>query len=98
MLEDSTMRKIMQPCFEQAGFQLKILFKTFMNHVLCKMVRKNLCCTIIPQSRVANDKEAAWFFLTSDPNWEIAMVYNKKIRPARRDSLSSVRLSFMEKI
>ena len=54
-----------------------------MNHVLSKMVAHDICCTIIPQSHAGNYDRAAWFYLTSDPVWEVAMVYNKNNPPSK---------------
>ena len=54
-----------------------------MNHVLSKMVAHDICCTIIPQSHAGNYDRAAWFYLTPDPVWEVAMVYNKNNPPSK---------------
>lgn len=79
----STQRNLLRPHFEAAGFEPKILFETSMNHVLSKMVAHDICCTIIPQSHAGNYDRAAWFYLTSDPVWEVAMVYNKNNPPSK---------------
>lgn len=79
----STQRNVLRPHFEAAGFEPKILFETSMNHVLSKMVAHDICCTIIPQSHAGNYDRAAWFYLTSDPVWEVAMVYNKNNPPSK---------------
>lgn len=79
----STQRGAIRPCFEKAGYEPKILFETSMNHVLSKMVSHGLCCTIIPQCHAANHDKVAWFFLTADPVWEVAMVYNKNNPPSK---------------
>ncbi|MCC8128076.1 MAG: LysR family transcriptional regulator [Clostridiales bacterium] len=55
----STMRNVIRPLFEQAGYEPNILFETSMNHVLVKMVRQGLCCTIIPQSHASHSEEIA---------------------------------------
>lgn len=83
MFKGSTMRPIIDACFEAAGFRPKILFETSMNHVLSKMVSKNLCCTILPQSQAIRDQNSAWFHISSHPFWEIAMAYNKRNPPGR---------------
>lgn len=83
MFKGSTMRPIIDACFEYAGFRPKILFETSMNHVLSKMVSKNLCCTILPQSQAIRDENSAWFHISSHPFWEIAMAYNKRNPPGR---------------
>ena len=79
----ATQRNVLRPHFEAAGFEPKILFETSMNHVLSKMVAHDICCTIIPQSHAGNYDRAAWFYLTSDPVWEVAMVYNKNNPPSK---------------
>jgi len=80
---NSTMRNVIRPCFEKAGYEPQIQFETSMNHALSKMVSHGLCCTIIPQSHAANHDKVAWFFLTADPVWEVAMVYNKNNPPSK---------------
>lgn len=79
----STMRNVIRPLFKEAGYEPNILFETSMNHVLSKIVSQGLCCTIIPQSHAANHDKVAWFFLTSDPVWEIDVVYNKNNPPSK---------------
>ena len=79
----STQRNTLRPHFEAAGFEPKLLFETSMNHVLSKMVAHDICCTIIPQSHAGNHDQVAWFYLTSDPVWEVAMVYNKNNPPSK---------------
>lgn len=76
----STMRRVLDPVFKQAGFQPKIQIETAMNHALVKLVRIGLCCTIIPQSRAEIDKnseEIAWFYLSSRPNWNVYFVHRR---------------------
>lgn len=79
----STQRGVIRPCFEKAGYEPKIIFETSVNHVLSKLVSHGLCCTIIPQSHAGNHDKVAWFYLTADPVWEVAMVYNKNNPPSK---------------
>jgi len=80
----STMRKIVQPVFDKAGFQPHLLIETAMNHALVKMVAIGLCCTIIPESRAfANpmyNDQVAWFYLESRPNWNVYIACRKDIK------------------
>lgn len=82
----STQRAALRPAFEAAGFEPHILFETSMNHVLSTMVGRNLCCTIIPQSRARNFDKVAWFYLTSDPSWDVCLVYNENNPPSKASS------------
>ena len=76
MYTGSTMRRVMQPGFDQAGFVPQIMFETSMNNMLCTMVNFGLCCTILPMSQAKKHDNVCWFFMTFDPVWEICMVYN----------------------
>lgn len=79
----STQRSALRPAFQAADFNPHILFETSMNHVLSTMVSRNLCCTIIPQSRARNFDRVAWFYLTSNPSWDITLVYNENNPPSK---------------
>ena len=76
----STMRKVIDPLFKEAGYQPHILIESAMNHALIQLVSNGFCCTILPQSRVLvspYSTNCAWFHLSSRPNWNIYVAYRK---------------------
>lgn len=75
MFEGSTMRQVIDPLFEKAGFKPNIQFESGMNTALRRLVEKGLCCTIIPQSMARHDDHIAWFFLEDDPRWNWYIIY-----------------------
>lgn len=80
IFSNSTMRNIIDPLFDEAGFKPQMLIETAMNHALAKLVSIGLCCTIIPQSRAlcSQDKDKiAWFHLNSRPSWDTCIAYRK---------------------
>ncbi|WP_101876626.1 LysR family transcriptional regulator [Lachnoclostridium edouardi] len=77
MFPGSTMRGVIDPLFEAAGFRPDILFETTMNQALCRLVSQGLCCTILPQSYARDREKVAWFYLSGDPFWEWNITYSK---------------------
>ena len=76
----STMRQLIDPLFQTAGFQPKILIETAMNHALIQLVSKGFCCTIVPYSRMLVSPyraDCAWFRLPSHPIWQICFARRK---------------------
>ena len=76
----STMRRVIDPAFRQAGFQPHILVETAMNHALVQLVSNGFCCTILPQSRAMRSpysRNCAWFLLTAGLNWDVCIAYRK---------------------
>ncbi len=76
----STMRKVIDPVFREAGYQPHILIETAMNHALVQLVHNGFCCTILPQSRAfvsPFSSGCAWFCLSSRPNWNVYVAYRK---------------------
>lgn len=76
----STMRTVIDPLFEQAGFVPQILFETSMNYALINMVEAGLCCTIIPESRALKrfyKKNIKWFYLDTHPTWTVYVAHKK---------------------
>lgn len=79
----STMRKVIDPVFREAGYQPHILIETAMNHALVQLVHNGFCCTILPQSRAFASpfsSGCAWFHLSSRPNWNVYVAYRKDMR------------------
>lgn len=77
---ESTMRAVIDPLFHNSGFKPKILFETSMNHALCKMVSRGLCCTILPQFYALQYDDIAWFRLEGNTQWKWCIVYPKGIQ------------------
>lgn len=78
----STMRQLIDPLFQQAGYKPQILIETAMNHALIQLVSKGFCCTIVPYSRMLNSPyslDCAWFRLPGRPSWQCAS-HGEKIR------------------
>ena len=76
----STMRRVLDPCFRDAGFQPSIVIETAMNHALVQMVASGYCCTILPESRARVSPyydQCAWFTLTSHPHWGVYIACRK---------------------
>lgn len=80
IFKDSTMRKLIDPFFEEAGFHPDIMLETSMNNALVNLVSKGFCCTILPHSRMlANPlhKNCAWFRIKGNPRWNIYITARK---------------------
>ena len=77
MFAGSTMRSVIDPLFEDAGFSPNIKYETHMNNVLHRLVSKGLCCTIMPQSYALRNNSSVWFYLENDPHWEWYIVFSK---------------------
>ncbi len=77
MFSGSTMRQVIDPLFEDAGFAPNIHYESMMNNVLYRLVCKGLCCTIMPQSYAQSSKNSAWFYLDQDPKWEWYIIFSK---------------------
>ncbi len=80
MFPGSTMRNLIDPAFETAGFQPKILIETGMNHALARLASTGLCCTILPYSRALASRyftEAVWFRLSAPISWTTYITYRK---------------------
>lgn len=77
MFAGSTMRNIIDPLFEEAGYTPDIRYETLMNNALYRLVEKGLCCTIMPQSYARKSKNSAWFYLEQNPHWEWYIIFSK---------------------
>ena len=77
MFAGSTMRQVIDPLFEDAGFIPDIRYETMMNNALYRLVEKGLCCTIMPQSYAKRSKTTAWFYLEQDPKWNWYILFSK---------------------
>lgn len=77
MFSGSTMRDVIDPLFENAGFFPDIRYETHMNNVLYRLVQKGLCSTIIPQSYAQKSSDSAWFYLDGMPQWDWYIIFSK---------------------
>lgn len=76
----STMRQLIDPLFQEAGYKPTILIETAMNHALIQLVSKGFCCTIVPYSRMLNSPysaDCAWFKLPGRPSWQVCFARRK---------------------
>lgn len=81
MFSGSTMRQVIDPCFEAAGFTPKILFESRTNHIVALMVSNGICLTILPESQARLYENIKWFRLPGDPEWESCLIYHKDNPP-----------------
>ena len=77
MFSGSTMRNVIDPLFEDAGYLPKIRYETHMNNVLYRLVSNGLCCTIMPQSYVQNGSGSVWFYPEQEPSWDWYIIFSK---------------------
>ena len=80
IFSSSTMRQLVDPLFQQAGYKPQILIETAMNHALIQLVSKGFCCTILPYSRMLNSPysaDCAWFKLQGRPRWQVCFARQK---------------------
>lgn len=73
----STIREAIDPLFQDAGFSPKILFETRSCQTLIYMVKKNLCCTILPEHYAINSKDIVYFSLPQKPQLRVVAMYKK---------------------
>lgn len=83
MFSGSTLRQVIDPCFENAGFRPHIMFESRTNHVVALMVTKGICLTILPESQARLYKNICWFRLADHPTWESCLIYPAD-RPPRK--------------
>lgn len=83
MFSGSTMRQVIDPCFEAAGFAPKILFESRTNHIVALMASNGICLTILPESQARLYEKIKWFRMPGDPEWESCLIYNKDNPPRR---------------
>lgn len=77
MFKGSTLRGVIDPLFEQAGFVPDILFETASNRTLYTMVQKSMGCTLIPETYALEQESIAYFYLPQNPVWELAIAYRR---------------------
>ncbi len=99
MFSGSTMRAVIDPLFEKAGFKANVRFESGMNTALRRLVAKGLCCTIIPQSMAEPSNNIAWFYLDDDPRWNWYIIYTQpKFLTAADQYLIELALTYSQKM
>lgn len=77
MFKSSTLRTVIDPLFEEAGFMPRILFETSSNLTLCNMVKNRMACSLITHNYAKEQQDVAYFYLPSRPFWELCATYKK---------------------
>ncbi len=75
--KNTTMREIIDPLFEKAGFTPNILFETKSSRTLFQMASSHLACTFISETYAEEDDRIVYFSLSETPSWELCAVYRK---------------------
>lgn len=83
MFAGSTFRQVVDPCFEHAGFEPKIMFESRTNHVIALMVERGICLTMLPESQAKLYPHICWFRLEENPSWESCIIYHKEQPPRK---------------
>ena len=84
MFAGSTMRQVIDPCFEEAGFVPDIMFESRMNNITALLVSSGICLTILPESQARLYREnIRWFRLASNPTWESCFIYHHENPPRK---------------
>lgn len=73
----STLRDIVMPLFEAAGFAPHVLFSTGSNISKLRIVEAGLCCALLPTSYARPSEQVAYFRLYQHPNWQITLCSRK---------------------
>lgn len=75
--KNTTMREIIDPLFEKAGFAPNILFETKSSRTLYQMASSHLACTFISETYAKKNDKITYFSLPESPSWELCTVYRK---------------------
>ena len=75
--KNTTMREIIDPLFEKAGFVPNILFETKSSRTLYQMASSHLACTFISETYAEINDRIVYFSLPESPSWELCTVYRK---------------------
>jgi len=83
-LKKSTMRsQVIDPLFEKKGIPMKIMVESSMNSFLEKNAELGFCDAIIPESRIRNRKDIAWFYLSPDSRFEFGIIVSNSVHIGR---------------
>lgn len=73
MYRQSTQREVIDPLFQRCGLQPSLFMETGSNRANISMVRKGLCCSIVPYYYVKDDQAVARFRLEGAPSWWVSV-------------------------
>lgn len=77
MYRESTQRDVIDPLFEKNGFKPNLFLETASNRANVSMVRKGLCCSIVPYFYVKHIPDIALFRLDLRPAWSMSVCYRR---------------------
>ncbi len=77
MFKNSTMRSVIDPLFEEAGFAPRLLFETASNRTMCNLVKNNMACSLLSGNYALEQQDIAYFYLPQRPRWELCATYKK---------------------
>ncbi len=83
---NSTMRKLIDPQFQMAGFHPRLMIESAMNHALIQLVSRGLCCTILPYTRALSSRfseDCIWFRLPGRPSWHIYIAHRRDMHMSK---------------
>lgn len=93
MYKESTIRKLVDGIFENAGFEPQVLFETSSTNTILRMIHSEICCGLIPAFYVDfEDQDISYFSLAEKPSWSIVASY-KKGRHLSRAAKDFIKLS-----
>jgi len=79
MYKNSTMRKICDQIFENAGITPHVIMETSSTTSIVSMVGSMMCCSIVPRYYVdPENEEVASYVLPEHPSWDLCISYRKK--------------------
>lgn len=80
-LKSSTMRtELIDPIFEREQFHPRIMMESSFNSFRQQLAALGVCVSIVPQSRVTNHRDIAWFYLPGYPRFQFGVAYPKNYR------------------
>ena len=78
MYKESTIRKMVDQIFRDAGFTPTVLFETSSNMTILSMIKAHLACGLLPYHYVKQEPEGVRFFrLPFRPTWKVCVTYPK---------------------
>lgn len=79
--KDSTMSRVIDPLFRDAGFHPDTLFRTSRDSTILSMVSANICCSIVPEIYANTNAYPGvkYYSLLSHPTWDFCVSYSKSI-------------------
>lgn len=91
MYQTSTIRRLVDAVFCEAGFNPQVLFETANTNTIITMIQSEICCGLIPEYYIDTESdEICYFALPSHPQWDITAVCRKNnyISIAARDFIA----------